>query len=373
MTEEELIRFFMEGPGTDVDGMRKVLAGKTTQGLDKIRADYSKRYSEVDSRNSLKKVPFLRNFMFKGDLDKDIETEVSGDDLFDLRKLLAGREISAEQIYQNIKDRFSHETSGKLMRRIKNLTICRVMPTYKMVSDDVKSCLEYYHRNLKGKTKSTEAELVRFMTLARFAERSLDAFRKNKSAATKFASNSLAFLGATTGAVPGMLFGWPYLMIAGGAITGSFIVRHTLQKLFSGNAYGREEKIIDGIRAVIDGGSLLTMRLGQVSAATLQVLGRFFGASIGKNVMKSGVKMGLHTFIKSVESRIRNQDKARHVLSEVRGPLLHDGPERRIQEFLEGVSSADHRMDWKETKASIAFEDAFREGMWLALSGRRVQ
>lgn len=53
---------------------------------------------------------------------------------------------------------------------------------------------------------------------------------------------------------------------------------------------------------------MFSIRLG------VATLGQFIGAQVSKKVTQTGFRNGLHRFIKSMEERVRHQDKARHVL-----------------------------------------------------------
>lgn len=234
--------------------------------------------------------------------------------------------------------------------------------------EDLNAATDFYDENIKNNPSPSEYTLVRYHTLSHFAERSFDAYRRSKAFVTQIVSNTLAATGATLGALPGLITHGSYLWVAAGATLGSYFARSSLAKAVSGDGYGKEEKFFDGVRAVADGATLMAFRLGRLSAVTLSTIGRLFGASLGRGLYKSGVKMSLQRAVKSIEDRIKKQEKAKHIFEKITGPALYRDPVDRLAAFYDQVSEAAQSPD-PAPQYSAGLEAAFREITWLTLRG----
>lgn len=334
LTPAELLRYFMVGVGTDIEGIMAVLEGRSTEEIEEICREYAEKFPPGRISRMLGKVPIIRSFILLGDLRHDLKVETSGDSEFDVSLLMEGLPTNPTDtqlcaaIFSRLERRFTHEQSGKLLGALKLVSLQGDSKILKRFIDDFHIAKTYYDENIIKNPSPTTDQVTRFLALAKIAEIQANTFRFSKTSVAGLVLNSLSFVGATTGAVALiMLSSVSYFEIAFGSFLGSMCWRMTNGKFLLGQGFGKNDLMFQFARAVVDGASFFLARFG------LMTLGRFLGTQLSKGVVKSGFKSGLGRFIKTVENKIKHQDKARHVL----GPNSSIRTDLELKELIERV------------------------------------
>lgn len=309
LTEAETIRYFMEGIGSDREGIRLVLKDRTREEIADIESDYEQKYASDRQYRHLRRIPFIKYFFYDGELRKDLKSELSGDDYFDVMQSLEGRPETPSERYQHLKERLKHEEGGVLLKKLPLGILAGDRAVQERMEKDARAALKFYEKNLENNSAPTREQLLRFEVLARYADISFSAYRSTKMAVGEFVSNSFAFIGASAGTIPFFLAHAPYSALVFGAATGSLVLRWLIRTQITGAAYGRDEKIWDVMRAIVDGASLWTLRLGAIT------LGHFLSQSMSKSIVKSGFKSSLNQTITQVKDRVLRQKKAHHLMN----------------------------------------------------------
>jgi hypothetical protein len=346
LTPAELLRYFMVGVGTDLNGIMAVLNARSTEEIGEISREYALKFPPGRLSRVLGRIPLVRSFILLGDLRHDLKVETSGDSQFDISLLMEGLPTDPTDshlcaaVFSRLQRRYEHEHSGKLLRALKLISLQGDARILKRFVEDYQIAKRYYEENILGKESPSTDRVTRFLALAKIAEIQANTFRYSKVSVAGLILNSLSFVGATTGAAALiMLSSVSYFEIALGSFIGSMCWRLTSGRFLLGQGFGKNDLMFQFARAVVDGASFFLARFG------LMTLGRFLGAQLSKGVVKSGFKSGLGKFIKTVEDKIKHQDKARHVLgpnSSIRSDLeLKELLERAKQEIASGSCKGD--------------------------------
>jgi hypothetical protein len=311
----ELLRYFMVGIGTDVEGIYAVLSNRSQSNIRAIEEDYATRYPPGSVVRFLGRLPFIKNFVLTGNLRHDLNVELSGDSEFDVQQMLRGfrDNSSAKQlcahIYSTLVLRERHETSG-ILAKWSRLAAMRGDSVIKRRYDEDFAAADGYFKKHIASSKNPSPEcVVRFLTLARLTDIHANSFRETKNLLGEVFLNSGAFVGVVLGTSAVLaLATFSYPIVATASFLGSLAWRLTVGRCVLGRGFGRGEVMFQSARAFIDGVSIFTVRVG------VATLGQFIGGQLSKSAAKGGFKTGFNKMIKSMENRVRRQDKARHVL-----------------------------------------------------------
>jgi hypothetical protein len=311
----ELLRYFMVGLGTDVEGIYAVLSNRSYSDIRAIEHDYAKRYPPGSVIRWLGRVPLIRNFILTGDLRKDLDVELSGDSEFDVQQMLLGfrDNLTPKQlcvhVFSSLVLRRYHETSGIFAKWSRLASVRGDSFVKRRYDADFRAAEEYFNAEIAPVQKPTTACVVRFLFLARLTEIQATSFRETKNLLGDLLLNSGAVLGVvlSTAAVLSLAT-FSYPIVATASFVGSLAWRLAMGRCILGRGFGKGEIIFQAARALIDGLTIFTVRTGLVT------LGQFIGGQLSKTAAKGGFKTGFNSMIKKMEGRVRRQDKARHVL-----------------------------------------------------------
>ncbi len=313
----ELLRYFLIGIGTDVDGIYAVLANQTVEEIREIERDYASTYPASRFTKLCSKIPFVREFILTGDLRNDLHVELSGDHDFDISLCYEGmpdqsndREYCAT-LMNRLTRRFNHERGGALLR-LRGGLLSQLRGDGRVLRrfvEDYQAALAFYRAHIESASALEPDHIKRFNTLVRLAETQADAFRDAKITVSNLVLNSGAFIGASVGAAAVLFFSslpWWSAAVASGC--GSLCWRWVQGTLLLGRGFGKTDAAFQAVRAFIDGASMFTIRAG------VATLSGFLGRQLSSGVAKGSFKTSLHRFIRSIENSIRRQDKARHIM-----------------------------------------------------------
>jgi hypothetical protein len=335
LSSAELVRYFMVGLGTDVEGIYAVLSNRSESSIERIEKEYAARYPPGWICRSVGKIPILRNFVLLGDLRHDLNVELSGDSEFDVQQMLKGFRDNASlkqlctHVYATLVARKKHETSGLLTRWSRMADLRGDSVIKKRYEEDYEAAVTYFKDHIAACRAPTINTVVRFLTLARLADIHANSFRETKNLLGEVFLNSGAFVGVLLGTTAVLaLAAFSYPIVATASFIGSLTWRLTVGRVVLGRGFGRGEIMFQGARAFIDGVSIFTV---QVGAATL---GRFIGGQLSSSAAKGGFKTSFNKMIRSMENRVRRQDKARHILERESTIQSNDDIRTTIHEFL---------------------------------------
>jgi len=328
LSSAELTRYFMIGIGTDIEGIYAVLGNRSQSAIRAIEEDYAKRYRSGMLSRLLGRVPIVGNFVLIGDLRHDLKVELSGDNEFDIEQMLHGfRDNSSTKqlcshVFATLVLRKRHETSGILTKWSRLAALRGDSVVRKRYEEDHAIAVVYFKKHIASERNPGMDKVVRFLTLARLAEIQANSFRETKSLLGNVFLNSGAFVGVilgTAGVLTLTTFSYP--MVATASFVGSLTWRLAIGRCVLGRGFGRGEIVFQSVRAFIDGISIFTVQVG------VATLGQFLGGQISSSAAKGGFKTSFNKMIKSMENRIRRQDKARHVLE--RGSVIQSNEDLR--------------------------------------------
>jgi len=313
----ELLRYFMSGIGTDIEGMYAVLSDCTTEEVRAIESDYARRYRPTGRVWLISRFPILREMFPVGNLRHDLRVELSGDQEFDMLLHLEGlpdgtdQRATCEALLERVKKRYDHERSGALMRLRRGMISTwrgdgRIVLQFE---NDFKVATDYYETHLRQPGALSSHHVKRFSTLVRLAETQADAYREAKLAVSELVLNSGAVIGATLGAASVLAISalpWWTGPIASGL--GSLGWRWLHGRLILGRGFGRTDATFQAARAFIDGASLFMISAGVATFSEL------LGRQLSGAATKGGFKTSLHRFMRTIEDGIKHNNKARRVL-----------------------------------------------------------
>jgi hypothetical protein len=335
LSPAELLRYFMVGVGTDIEGIYAVLSDCTKKEIEAIESEYARRYAPGRVARFILGLPLIRDMFLNGDLRHDLKVELSGDHEFDISMYMEGlpegsdERVMCKTLLDRLIRRFRHEQSGPLMR-LRNGILSHLRGDGRVVKQfmsDYVRAVDYYRDNIEHATTLSAAHIKRFSTLVRIAETQADAYREAKVAISNLVLNSGAAIGATLGATSVILISalpwWSGPFAAG---LGSLTWRWVQGRLVLGKGFGTTDATFQALRAFIDGASMFTIKLG---VATLSGL---LGRQLSSAAAKGGFKTSLHKFIKKLEDGIKRQNKARHVLEQ--GDVLDS--DAQLEELSKG-------------------------------------
>lgn len=324
----ELLRYFMVGIGTDIEGIYAVLSNRSQSNVQAIEQDYAKRYPPGAITRVLGRLPLIKNFVLTGYLRHDLKVELSGDSEFDVTQMLRGFPDNSspkqlcEHVYSTLVLRKQHETSGILARWSRLAAMRGDSVIKKRYDDDFAAAADYFQKHIAPTVNPSLECVVRFLTLARLTDIHANSFRETKNLLGEVALNSGAFVGVLLGTSAVLaLATFSYPIVATASFLGSLAWRLTVGRCVLGRGFGRGEVMFQSARAFIDGVSIFTVRLG------VATLGQFIGGQLSKSAAKGGFKTGFNKMIRSMENRVRRQDKARHVLE--KSSVIHSNEDLR--------------------------------------------
>lgn len=313
----ELLRYFMSGIGTDIEGIHAVLSDCTKEEIGEIERDYARRYPPTRRVALISRIPMARELFPVGDLRHDLRVELSGDQEFDILLHMEGlpdgndERAMCETLLHRVKQRYEHERSGSLMRLRRGMISTwrgdgRIVLQFE---NDFKVATDYYEAHIRDPADLSPHHVKRFSTLVRLAETQADAYREAKIAVSELILNSGAVIGATLGAASVVAISalpWWTGPIASGL--GSLGWRWLHGRLILGRGFGRTDATFQAVRAFIDGASLFMITAGVATFSEL------LGRQLSGAATKGSFKTSLHRFMRTIEDGIKHNNKARRVL-----------------------------------------------------------
>lgn len=338
----ELLRYFMVGLGTDVEGIYAVLSNRDRAGIKAIEDDYAARYNAGPVTQFLGRLPIIKNFVLTGNLRHDLKVELSGDSEFDVGLMLRGFRDNAtpKQLCEDVSDslvlRKRHETSGLLAKWARLAALRGDSVVRARYERDYELAESYFNEHIASTPHPSPHVVLRFLTLARLADIHANSFRETKNLLGEVFLNSGAFVGVVLGTSAVLaLATFSYPIVATASFLGSLGWRLTVGRFVMGHGFGRGEVMFQSARAFIDGVSIFTVRVG------VATLGQFIGGQLSKSAAKGGFKTSFNKMIRSMENRVRRQDKARHVLE--RSSVIESNEDLRAAVATFERSIADRR------------------------------
>ena len=335
LSSAELVRYFMVGLGTDVEGIYAVLSNRPQSSIAAIEKEYASQYPPGWFSQTLGRIPILKHFVLLGEIRHDLNVELSGDSEFDVQRMLNGFRDNASlkqlcaHIYATLVARKKHETSGLLTRWSRMAALRGDSVIKSRYDEDYEAAVKYFKEHIASSRSPSVNTVVRFLTLARLADIHANSFRETKNLLGDVLLNSGAFVGVILGTTAVLaLAAFSYPIVATASFIGSLTWRLTVGRFVLGRGFGRGEIMFQGARAFIDGLSIFTVQLG---AATL---GQFIGGQLSSSAAKGGFKTSFNKMIRSMENRVRRQDKARHILERESTIQSNDDIRATIQDFL---------------------------------------
>jgi len=359
---EDFFRYLLVGIGTDVEGIYAVLSNRSQSNIRAIEEDYERRYPAGPLTSFLGRVPFIKNFVLTGNLRHDLNVELSGDSEFDVKQMLRGfRDHSTPKqlcahIYSTLVLRKNHETSGILAKWTRLAAMRGDSVVKRRYDQDFAAAEEYFKKHIAPSKHPPVECVVRFLTLARLTDIHANSFRETKNLLGDVFLNSGAFVGVVLGTTAVLaLATFSYPIVATASFVGSLAWRLTIGRCVMGRGFGRGEVMFQSARAFIDGVSIFTVRVG------VATLGQFIGGQLSKSAAKGGFKTGFNKMIKSMENRVRRQDKARHVLE--RSSVIQSNEDLRgiVQGYVAGIGDASWRIGQGAQEMFPPIESLFGE------------
>jgi hypothetical protein len=359
----ELLRYFMVGVGTDIEGIYAVLSNRSQSDIRLIEEDYANRYPPGAITRFLGRVPFFKNFVLTGNLRHDLNVELSGDSEFDVQQMLRGfRDNSTPKqlcahVYSTLVLRERHETSGILAKWSRLAALRGDSVIKKRYEEDFVAADKYFKKHIAPSKNPSVECVVRFLTLARLTDVHANSFRETKNLLGEVFLNSGAFVGVVLGTSAVLaLATFSYPIVATASFLGSLTWRLTVGRCVLGRGFGRGEVMFQSARAFVDGVSIFTVRVG------VATLGQFIGGQLSKSAAKGGFKTGFNKMIRSMENRVRRQDKARHVLE--KSSVINSNEDLRatVSDFTKTLGDGDWPIGEGALEVYPPIESLLREG-----------
>jgi hypothetical protein len=280
LSPAEYLRDCMIGLGTDEDGIRRVLKGKSAADLTAIEKDYAKfrRYDFADgfslkpltmarhllaslvalgNGRSIKEALKIRSLTSRS-LGDDLRHELAGEDWRDIKELLKGAPRTPLERFAILSSRYEYERSGRLNRLIDKFT-----REGAAMDRDFARLKKFYEEKILDKSPS-HADLQRFETLMRYTENAFDSFRGTKHSIAFTGANLFSAGTSTVATLLVMTLNQPLIvaMVATGlaSLAGRVLVKWGLNS----EGYGREEFAADLGLSVIDGATLAVGKIARV-------------------------------------------------------------------------------------------------------------
>lgn len=357
----ELLRFFMVGVGTDEVGIRRIFRSLSKEAIDQSEKEYHTSYPPNFLARVVHRIPILRQMFLSGSLASDLDSELSGDSLYDVHQLMRGRPHSAQEVRSQLEERLHHERSGRLLRHLKLERLVGVSIERARMEKDVQRALKFYEEHCLGSAGAESAALRQFEVLAQYARINLDTFRVIKNNIGCGISSLIAATGATLGTLPAVLFHEArYPVIATLAFLGSLGARWFVKSQIIGAAYQQKEKFWDSLYALADG---LTLWLGRAA----MTVSEFISIAGSRLAVRSGFRAGLRKIVKSIEDRIVHQNRRDYVPcpAELVGPERMEPPQHHLEAFEQWLGS-EGRAHAAPSDVSIAISTGVLRSLTLA-------
>ena len=345
----ELLRFFMVGVGTDEVGIRRIFRALPKEAIDQATQDYRTSYPPNLLARIVHRIPVLRQMFLSGNLATDLDSELSGDSLYDIHQLMHGRPHTASELRQHLEERLRHEQSGHLLRHLNIERLVGVSVERQRMDQDVKRAMRFYEDHQLDHAEAGAAPLRQFEVLAHYARINLDTFRVIKNNIGCGISSLIAATGATLGTLPAVIFHEArYPVIATLAFLGSLGARWLVKSQIIGAAYQQKEKFWDSLYALADG---LTLWLGRAA----MTVSEFISIAGSRLAVRSGFRAGLRKIVKSIEDRIVHQNRRDYVPcpAELIGPERTEPPQHHLEAFEQWLCS-DGRAHAVPSEVSLA-------------------
>lgn len=291
------LRHCLYGIGADSEGVRRLLRNRTSEEVAEIRADYARlcRARDFSPHSVIAGLLALADSALTPDtwrgglgvrrllarwrtatsrprcFDTDIERQLSGSDLFDVKLLLRGVPTTCAELAAQVQTRIDYEFVGPLAK----LALRRTADGKRLLRD-----LESF-RALTFQASDYE----RIQLQARMIINTCDGYRTIARAAANGTANALSLVGAI-GASSVLVFTQsPVLTLCAGTAAASFATRWVAKRIIKGSGYGRHEVSLDGALACIDGATLFWGRY-----LRLVRVGPMIGDFLLKTTLKSAGK-----------------------------------------------------------------------------------
>ncbi|MCB0338300.1 MAG: hypothetical protein KDD53_01790 [Bdellovibrionales bacterium] len=329
-----LIKIYIQGPGTDVNGVRRTIKHLPKEEIEKMKACFAheNRYAawQVDFRNTpwvgrlipealnsamgkfVRSAPIARWFFPKhpaqqGDkknLRDELESELSGDDWFDIQCYLEGTPSTPCEWMELISKIYEHERSGILLRKVdfadsssrivrlmKFTGVYNLMRNLRLIAPDgpqmdnhFEIAKKFYETRIQGVEAPSIEDQTHFEFLARLCRIDFDAFRQYKILAAEHVSN-LAAGGVSLAFTIGLAeAGAPLWGVIGSTFFAGIGVKYFFKSKIKGDGYTNiREFSVDTVRSLFEAFSL---RAGAIGSYAVKALNNPFSQMAANNVVK---------------------------------------------------------------------------------------
>lgn len=342
LSNAELMGHCLFGPGTDEEGIKKIIECMGTADINQLKLDYAKRFPGRD-------------------LENDLLWELSGDDKFDIFEMMKGEPKTPEELMQRVEERYDYELNGPLAGRVQSLisrsgkslskkfqVIRKLIYQYEWEGDrlteDRASLVSFYNSRIKDRQHSPD-DLKRLDVLAQRTLLSASGFRQAENAIVEHAAHTAASISAAIAIPAGAFLTHSLTVSLLAGMAASMATRVSMKMSLKGVAYGYEEMIADSLRAGIAGSNVLA---GRITARQLlqKVTGVVTKMGLGKlvNVTERVKKKSHHTHTAFIlREAMADAEKQGHVHPPANG-------EYEIPASLNAVRSFE--TVWKDVRGS---------------------
>ena len=312
LTEAEMLRYFIEGLGSDAEGIRTVLRDRPKSEIDRISAAYAELYPIGKQTRFFRQIPLIRRFLRSGDLRTDILSELSGKDRFDVAAMLNGAPDTPAAIISLIRDRLEYERGRGIIRWLLESRLTPKRYRYALASakdDSVRAERLFAHQEKSPQELAFGAQLRSFQVI-RLAEHGLEQIRLLKLKLSRIVAKVATWGGALAGgALAFQLHDPAAVMVLGGALIGKIGSRWLIRRSIERAHYSLEDGFWDVTRDCIDSAGFFFFATGRLGAAVFSVIGKIAGETISKKLVRQGMKLSLGRAMGSIESFFRHQQR----------------------------------------------------------------
>jgi hypothetical protein len=285
----------MDGLGTNEATIHAILKGRTKEEIQSIRSAYESQY---DGRN----------------LDADLQSELSGRDLFDAEMSLRGSATTAKETLSRMNERYDYDRGGN-----SNLIGRFVTDTFSdqgALLDRNHQRANSFYQQAMSDSQLDKGERTRLNELTGYVNDDVGSYQNAKDGVADAAGTVAATFTATAVVVGSAGTATPLvstLLMAGGA---GGVARVTTAGVIEGRSYGIEDAATDGSIGAIDGLATVSgMKAG--TAAAQGVL----KATATNSLKNEGLQVTERAVAKMSHEILENSTKARVTFGAIEGSV----------------------------------------------------
>lgn len=237
LSEAEQLKFAIEGLGTDEEAIKKALAGKSKDEIDKIRKDYQG--------------------LTKRSLDKDLVGDLDGRDLFDAQQAMKGKARTVDEAVERANEvhDFERGQGNKVSRSIMD-AFSDKGKNLDRNNDRLNDSKARFERLVKeGRVDEARAEKKRLQELSGFQEADVEGYREAKDSAASTAGTIAGTAAGVAVVVASAGTATPLVATAAMAAGAGAGARVVTSGLIQGQGYGMEAGLSDAGLGAVDGGT----------------------------------------------------------------------------------------------------------------------